>query len=244
MTDEAKAPAEDVNALKAKLNEYDERAKRFEALATDYEKKLSRYKGVDLDRLKADSEALAQKIRDEAAQSKDPADLKKWQEAQSAKIRSEVQRELDDLRDTNKKLAGVNHELTVVDKAMERIGGRFNDDMHPFIKGYIRQQVERDDKGELYIKGEDGEARYSPSKPANRLSLDEWAEELAQKHPSAAKATVPRGSGKGGEKINGTAGVDSLRFMSMTPEQRAKLPSKDRGALAMEALKNIPLNAK
>jgi len=244
MTDETK-PAEDVSALKAKLSELDERAKRFEGLYVDTSKKLKTFEGIDLDRLKADSEALAQHLRDKAAESKDPADLKKWQESQTAKIRSEIQKKLDELESENKSLKSTNHELTVVDKAMERIGGRFNEDTHMFIKQYVRDQVDRDDKGELYIRGEDKQPRYSPSKPANRLSLEEWADEIAQKHPSAAKATVPRGSGKGGERMNGNSmSVDSLRYMGMSAADRAKIPQADRGAMAIEALKNVRFGAK
>lgn len=240
MADEATKDAVDVNALRAELSAKDERAKRFEGQLATAERELARFKGVDLEKLKADSDALAQLTREQAG--KNPEDLKKWQDAQTAKIRGEIQKQIDELAEENKKLKGTNHELMVVDRAMEKLAPRFNDDGHGFIKDYIRRSVDRNDKGEFLIKGEDGEARYSKANPAHYLSLDEWADELANKHPSIAKATTPRGSGRATERVNGSAGsIDVARYAKMSREQQLAIPAKERGELATAYLSTIKL---
>lgn len=234
MADESKV---DVEKLQQDYSKLDERAKRFEAMSVDLEKKLKRFEGVDLDKLKADSEALSTVMRDKASQN--PDDLKKWQEATEAKIRTQYQAKIETTEAELQKVRGINREMLVVDKAMEKIGTRFNDDGHLFVKQYVRGQVDRDENGNFIVKDEKGEPRYSPSKPAEKLSLEEWADEIAGKHPSIAKASVPRGSAKPGEKIAGTTGVDVARYVRMSREEQLRLDPKDRADLAKAALAGV-----
>lgn len=228
---------EEFAGLQTKLTELDTRAKRFEGMATDLEKKLERYKDLDPVEYKANKEAL-EELRRELAEKGDKNDLKKWRTDTEGKIRSEVQKQIDTLQAERDQLLKEAKELKIVDKAMEKIAAKFNEDGHGFVKDYVRRSVDRDDTGEFIVKDEKGAVRYSASKPAQRLTIEEYAEEIAAKHPSIAKPSVTSGTMKPGEKLSGGAGDPALtRYLKMTPEERSKLPIADRHKLAQAAAK-------
>lgn len=230
---------EEYNTLKAELSQRDERAKRFESQLADLEKKHAKFKDVDLDRLRADSSALAELQRQRAAAN--PDDLKTWREEQKVSLRRELQTELEGLTAENKRLSTQNRELLIVDKAMAEIGPKFNEDGHVFIKQYIRESIDRDEAGNFVVKDNRGESRYSTKKPAEKLSLVEWAEELASKHPSIAKSTTVAGSKNPSlRQTNGTSqSLDVDRYLRMTDAERSALSVTDSGKLAIEAMKGI-----
>lgn len=235
------ANAGDSGALEAKVTELDTRAKRFEGLLATAEKDLAKFKGLDIEKLKADSEALTQ-LQHERAQNK-PEELKAFREAEREKIRKEFAPKLEEYETENKKLKGSLHEHLIVDKALTTVGAKFNEDAHIFVKDMIRRSMDRDEQGNIVVKDEQGNVRYSRAKPTEKLGLEEWAEEIASKHPSIAKPTVTSGSKSAGQvKLPSGGGVlDVASYIKMTPEQRAKIDPKDRGALATAAAGQIRL---
>jgi hypothetical protein len=232
----------DVGALQAKLNEQETRAKRFEGMVKDLEVKLESFRGIDPQEVKALKEELDIVKRERAEKS--PDDLKKWQSEKEQEIRRGIQKDLDEMKAALGKVRGENHELKVVEKAVEQIGAKFNDDTLPFIKQYIRQSVDREGE-DFIIKDETGNVRYSRSNPAAKMSIAEFAEEIASKHPSMARPETRGGTGTGGTKSSGTGAISVDRYMKMTPEQRAKeIPdARERGKLAQQALSSMKFSS-
>ncbi len=237
--------AEEYNTLQTKLNEADSRAKRFESMATDLEKQVKAWGDLKPDSVKGMLEDYELMKRDKATKGT-PDDLKAWQDEQIKKIRGDVQKELERLTTERDELSSRFKELSIVDKASEEIGGYFNDDVQPFIKGIIRQFVDKDENGDWIVKNDKGEVRFSPTSPANKLTLREFAEELAGRHPSFARPQVKKGVGQNGT-INPTGKVgdiDVSRYLRMSPEERANLEPKLRGQLAIAAAKQVPITNK
>jgi len=228
-----------VEELQAKINQLQERSQRFEGMSKDLEVKLKAYDGVDLARLKADAEALAIVQRENA--SKNPEELKKWRDTESQKIRGEVQKQLDEADAERKLLRKQNHEMRVIDKAVEKIGDRFNTDTIDIVKNFISGVIDRDEKGEFIVKDEEGNARFHPQKPAQKMTLEDWAEELATKRPSLAKPTTVKGSGKAGEKTASGMAIGAERYLKMSAAERAQLPRETQQEMAAQVLNGMKI---
>jgi hypothetical protein len=218
------------------------RAQRFEAQMVDLQKQVERFKGVDLDRLKAIEEDYENIKRDKAAGN--PEDLKKWKVDFEGRIRSEVQSDIAKRDEELGKLRLENRELRVVDKAIDQLADRFNPDTIPFIKGLVRQHVDVDDTGEFIVKDDKGDVRYVQGQPNQKMGIRHFAEELAAKHPSFARASVPAGGKQAGQKGAPPASLDAQRYLRMTPEQQAQVPAAERQKLALEILKTRPVSSR
>jgi hypothetical protein len=234
---------EDFTQLQTKLSEADTRAKRFESMAADLEKQVKAWGDLKPDSVKGMLEDYELLKRDRAVKSDNPEDLDKWKTETEGKIRGELQSEIEKLREDRESLTGRLKELSIVDKATETIGALFNDDVQPFIKDIIRRHVDRDENGEFLIKNDKGEKRFSHANPAKPLSLKEFAEELANKHPSFARPQVKTGARHAGEiSTNGNVtDTDVQRYMGMSREQQLSLDPKLRGELAQRAAKLMPV---
>jgi hypothetical protein len=225
MADEKTVSFEEHSRIVQDLQKATDRAQRMEAKLTDLERSFEKVKDIDPLKYKAVLEDY-DLMRKEQAKG-DPAKIDELVKEKEARIRAEVQKEIDELRGKSGKYESELKELRVVDKAMNEIGGAFNDDMHPFIKQYIRSQVDLGNDG-LIIKDDKGETRYSRADRTKPMSLREFADEIAEKHPSAAKSKAVAGSMQAGTKSNGSGGMDGARWNAMTEAQRAAYPLEDR----------------
>jgi exonuclease VII large subunit len=222
-----------------------ERAQRFEAQLVDLQKKLEPFEKIDLEKLKAHSEELDILKRKQAGKS--PEELDAWKKEQrdaiNKELRTEVQKELDGLRTEKETLSSRVTELEVVDKAMNELAPRFNEDVHPFIKDIVRQRVKKAEDGSLLVHNERGEPAYSPNDPNKPMSLGGLADELATKHPSFAKAEVVAGGrNNAGQQRNGNVKDGLHAYLHATPEERAaRWTQAERGAFAIDAMKQVKL---
>jgi len=242
MADEQVITFEEHSKLQQQLETERTRARDFEAKFTDIEKKLKTYEGIDLEKLKAAAEE-AEILKRQNAKTPEQMEAaireaeKKYADRE-AQVRKEVQGQLDAVTKERDEFKGKYRELSVTDKAMAEIGGIFNEDMHPFIKQYIRQSVDTDDRGEFVVKDERGEMRYSRTDRAKPMPLKEFAAEIAERHPSAAKASTRTGDMQAGTRSNGAGGdMTPERWLRLTPEQRAQYKPEDQRKFALEAVR-------
>lgn len=187
---------------KAEYDKAIERAQRFEAKFTDLEKQFNRFKDIDPDRVKADREALEQLEREKA--SSKPEEIEKLINRAKEDTRKEFGKKLEDYEKEIGTLRSQNHELTVVDKVFGAASGDLNDDMHDIFKDLARRACTLDAEGNIVVKDEKGEVRYSPKNPSIRMTHAEFIEELKESRGSMFKSTH-----KTGAKDTGTKGAAS-----------------------------------
>lgn len=212
------------------------RAHKFEAMVADYEK---RFKGVDIDALRAKAEE-ADILRRQAA----VGDEKKIDELiaqKEAEIRKGIQSKLEEYESRVSSLSARNKELEVVDKVFAQAADKFNSDCHEDVKARIRSSCDLSEDGQIYIKGDDGKPVYSKAKPSEKMSVNEFIDLLVEQKPSWAKAKVSPGAKapmfKTGNATNG-ATIDLDAYSKMTLADKMKLPAKLRGELAKQILKS------
>jgi hypothetical protein len=214
-----------------------DKARRLEGEVVDVRKRLEPLEKVDLVALKAKAEELDLLKQQNA---KTPDEIKQLIKEKETAIRAEIQRELDENKTALQKYQSENKELRVVDKAMGEIGKHFNDDMHPFVKQYVRQSVDVNDRGEYVIKDDSGDVRYSKVDRTKPMSLKEYADELAERHPSAARPTGTSGGMHAGTKSNGISGeMTPQKWLGMTVQQRAAYSITDQRKYGAEAVKAL-----
>lgn len=228
------------NELKAQVGKLDERSKKFEGLARDYEIKLASYKGINPDEVKAIKEDY-DNIRKQSVKS--PEDIDKLISEKENELRSSFQKQLDEARSKADSSGKELHELLVVDKALEQVGGQFAPDMHAIVKEMLRREVDRDADGNLIVKGKDGKPAYSAKEPAKLKSLGEWVEDIGAKHPSMLASTARGGALNKSEQTTGSSGIDQRRYLdAVNRRTQETIPLKERGEHATKVLSNIPFS--
>lgn len=135
------------------------------------------------------------KMLDDKAKTGDPDAIKK--------IKDELRIELADKEESFKKekaqlLAELKSER-VVAKGLQAAAALFNSDALDLIQMKIERQCDWDN-GNIIIKDDKGEPRYSEKNRREYMSMNEYLEELATKHPSLAKASGTAGFKDSGEK--------------------------------------------
>ncbi len=219
--------------VKQQLDHERERSQRFEAQLVDLQKKVEAFNGVDLDKLRADSEALQHLQRDNAIGNREQIDSL-INEAVST-VRTEAATTIDALKEQISARDKQLHELQVVDAAMNKIGGLFNDDMQPFIKQTLRDNITKTDSGDLVVIDSDGKVKYNDDQKP--MGINDFAKELVSKYPSMARPTVKSGAMPNGTVQVGGAELTPERYSQMSKEERAQLPPVKRKELAAKLFK-------
>lgn len=235
MSDTQQADAQTQTVSVEEFNKIKSRAEKFEAHLADYEK---RFKGVDIEALKAKA-AEADILSKQAA----VGDEKKIDELIAKKeqeIRKGIERELEEGKATIQKLSLRNKELEVTDKVFAQAAIKFNADCHEDVKAKIRAYCDRDEDGSYIIKDDEGKVRYSPAKPSQKMSPDEFIQELIGQKPSWATAKIQPGGKSGLFKMATTdaktVSVDD--YAKMTNDERRHLPPSVRTKFATQILKS------
>ena len=238
MADNDGVKLEDYNALREQVTKLDERAKRMEGLATDYQKQLESFKGIDPEKYRALIEDYDNLKKSTV---KTPQEIDEFVKSKEHEIRSQYQKQQDELKSKYDTTSRELHELKVVDRALEQVGGIFNEDMFPFVKEQIRREIDRDEEGNFIVKGKDGKAAYSAKEPAKTKTLSEWAAEIAERHPSMVRSTAKGGAFQKGESSNGAGSLDAKRYLDAVARgTTGDIPLAERGKMAMEVLNKTP----
>lgn len=211
--------AEDFEKLQAK---YD----RTLGELTDVKKTLDQFKGIDIAKLKADSEALTQLEKEVASTS--PDKLKEWKDKEKQKLRDEVAKELKEAKELTEKLSKENRKLKITDKVFAAIAPKFNEDVHDDLKEYAERYGDLDDQGNIIFKDAQGNPRFKNGNEP--FTIEDFGAELVQKKPSWAKASFTGGTHQNGATTKGGTDYSHIK----TFNDLMKLPN------AREVLKNLP----
>lgn len=243
MTEETRATVsfEEFSKAQQDLQRVTERAQRFEAEIVDLKKTHEKFKDIDLEKYKATMEDYDNLRREQAKG--DPVKIEQIVKEREGKVRSEVQKQLDELAKENQSLKTDLKELRIVDRVHSNVAGFFNDDVQEDVKARIRTAVDMRDDGTYIIKDEKGEPRYSAADHTKLMSVDEFAAELQKKKPSWAKPSQVSGGLHAGVKTNGDLKFDPAAYLQLSDSQRGKYNAKERGEMAQAVLSKIPAMA-
>lgn len=214
---------------KDRQSQLDERAKRFEAQAVDFEKQLQQFKGVDLEALRAAAEE--NEILKRQGQGVDEAKFQEAVEEKIKKVRQEWQSKFDAVESSKKQLEEKLHEHEVVGAAYSILGTKVKEDMAPFIKDVLRASLRKE--GDQIVAYSGKEKLYSKQDVSKEMALNEYCGLLAEKYPSAFRESVPSGTMSKGERIQGTGAVDLVAKLR-DPELAKGLSAKERLEAGMQ----------
>ena len=151
-------------------------------------------------------------------------------------IRDEFQGKLDD---ATRQLAAKDETITkllIVDRAMTKLGSQFRDDLSDIAKDLIKNAFgwEGDlDKGGLFVKDEKGQPKFKAG-TNQKMTPEDWIEELKQSRPSLFKPEVVPGSKQGGDKKQTGTSTGATRppagFENWSQEKRQEWFSQNREA--------------
>lgn len=175
------------------------------------------------------------KMVDDKAKSGDPEAIEKMKRELRDEFASQEERLKADLEKTSRELK---HER-VIRSALSKAAEVFNADSLDLIQTRIEQSCDWED-GQIIVKNERGEVRYSERNKREKMGLDEFLGELREKYPSCARATVPQGTDNGRAKSSASNGraVSFAELQGMSPEQQRKSLTPEA---ASEILKSIKL---
>jgi len=216
---------------KAEYEALQEKFRKEQAKAVDYER---RFKGVDLDALKAAKEERDILARQSA--SGDPDKVKAEIDKAVSETRKQLQKELEENENTLKAIKAENKELKVVDRVFAEAASKFIDKSHVDLKRVIRESGDLDDNGNIVFRDDKGEKLYSKKKPSEPMGVAEFIEGLLDEKPHWAVDFSVSGAKQTGEKRTGGAKITSLSQLNgLTPEKQREVMSqmdpKDLSAL-------------
>lgn len=174
------------------------------------------------------------KMLDDKAKEGDPDAIKKIKDEAQNKI-AEIEERL------NKQLSETSNALKherVTKGAIQAAAQYFNDDALDLIETKISKHCDWED-GQIVIKDEKGEIRYSETNRREKMTIDEFMKELASKYPSIAKPTGKPGTQQPGHKTNSNDRTVSIaQLQAMTSAEQSEAFKKDPN-LAREYLRTI-----
>lgn len=189
----------------------------------------------ELQKLQSAKDERDKMISDKAA-SGDPEAIKKLKDEYQTKLaetEEKAKREMSELQNALK------HER-VTKSAVQKAAQYFNDDALDLIETKISKHCDWED-GQITIKDEKGEVRYSETNRREKMGLDEFMKELAIKYPSCAKASSQAGTKQPGSKTNGAHKTWSIaQISSMTPAEQTTFFNANPD-VAREFLRNVSL---
>lgn len=152
-----------------------------EAERTDYEVKLK------------EANRKLDALRKEKAVSK-PEDLDAWRSEEEKRIRSEIGGEIETEREKTKRLEAELKELRVVSNVFSAAKDKFNKDVEDDVKERIRKSCDIAEDGQVIVKDEKGNIRYSKTNVSKPMGIEEFIEEVAEQKPSWVSKTVVSGT--------------------------------------------------
>jgi len=215
---------------KAQYEALQEKFRREQARAIDYEKKFG---GLDIEALKAKAEERDILAREKV--SGDPDKVKAEIDRAVSDVRKQLAKEIETRDEKLKRLSSENKELRVVDTVFAQAAGKFIDKAHSDLKRTIRETGDVDESGNIVFKSEKGEILYSKKNPSLPMQTEEFIESLIEEKPHWAADFSIAGAKDAGEKKGATGPkVSSLsQLNNMTPEkQREILASMDPNDVA------------
>lgn len=178
------------------------------------------------------------KMIDDKASTGDPEAIKKIKDEYQGKLAETEEKFQKQLSESQNALK---HER-VTKQAIQKAAQYFNDDALDLIETKIAKFCDWED-GQVVIRNEKGEIRYSENNKREKMGLDEFMKELTTKHPSCAKATSQPGTMTPGTKTSATGNGKSwnmAQVQAMTPSEQAQFFNANPDA-AKQFLRNVSL---
>lgn len=226
---EPKSTEPSVADLQAQLNEITKKlTKREEDMA---------YLQKENNTLKEAKKDLDKRISDDAGKG-DPDAMKR--------IRDEHQNQLADaetkFKEKEAKLLKELKQERVIAKGIQKAAALFNDDALELVQMKIERFADYED-GEIVIRDEKGEIRYSEENKRQKMGIDEFLKEVATKIPSIARATGQQGVNQNGTHMKNSNGEKQWtlqEFQNLSPkEQREAKISPEQADQFLKQLSKI-----
>lgn len=216
-----------------KNEKLDEKAKRFEGQLTDVQKKLERFTDIDIEKLKADSDALKVLERE-----KDGIPQDKFDNAVEEAIKEQRTEWQTKLEASNKLITDLTSKVTdfeVVGTAMSDLSSKLKDDpiTKPFIENLLRQNLKKE--GESLIVYHGDEKVFSKQDISKPMEAKEYYGIIQEQYPSAFTESAPAGTKNNNERVGGKVSNQGLLERAQDPEA-AKSLDKDERAKASNML--------
>jgi hypothetical protein len=215
---------------------------KWQAKATNLEKKLEAYKTIDPEEYKNLKEEVTI-LRRENAEG-DPKKIDEVITKERTEIENKFRKQYGDsieaLKKEKQEISSELDRLRVVNPAMLKAADVFNSTELSLIQMLIEKDLAFKD-GQIIVKDEKGEPKLSPTNPRQLMSIDEYMEGLTAKYPGCAKPRGTAGSREAGTTRSAqgtkTENYTVTQYLNMTREQQLQIPLAERGKLAEQALK-------
>ena len=224
--DESSQKQAEPTVSKAEFDRLLEQKQALEAKAVHYEKTFA---GIDPEEHKALKEEKKIYERKGAKTEEELASVI------SEQLRGEYGEKLSTLEKNLTQTAAQLKEYEITDVAMRDAAGRFNDDVIDDVKDKVRRFVDKNEAGDLVVKDDKGNVRYSPNSPSQLMTVAEYMQELAQLKPSWARPDSVPGAKHGAEKSGtGNSGFkipSSAEWAQMSQAEKTKfvIENKPKG---------------
>jgi hypothetical protein len=201
----------------------------------DMKRRMTKFESLDVEKLKADAEAL--RLLQEKDASGDPEKMKKLVKDREAEIRASVEQDIQKLKKSLEELTNRNKELEVTERVFALASARFNEDTYEDVKEKIRRHCNLADGGISVTI--DGKPAYEPGSASKPMSPESFVNWLVEQRPSWAKPTNKGGTRtEGAKNTNGAAAGKSYSLSQLqnmdSAEQRkaaAEMPAEDRAKI-------------
>jgi len=148
-------------------------------------------------------------------------------------IRTELNGKLTQTEQEKAQLANRLKSLTVTDKVMSILGDKLVPDARKFIRMEIEKECDLEgdfDSGQIVVKDENGNIRWSATKPDQKMSADEYAEMLKSRYPSFIASNA-----RSAEPVNG-----AHKMQGQTTSTQRKYTMADFEKMTDAELNEVP----
>jgi hypothetical protein len=215
---------QDTNTISVSVEEYNGMKARLQGLQT-FQIKVQ------------EKEAELEKLRSEINEVKSKKSPSKEEIEQA--LRNEFAEKLTLTEKQAKELQSKLKTLTVTDKVMGAVGDKILPDARDFLKMEVEKECDLDgefENGQIVIKDEHGNIRWSAKRPNERMSIEEYWEMKASQRPSLFKSNA-----RGAEPVNGGTKfqINPVHKTSITWEQYTSLTPEQQRAVSLEDKKRL-----
>jgi ribosomal 50S subunit-associated protein YjgA (DUF615 family) len=223
-TETTETTKQTVNFSQADYDREKHRARQLEGQLVDIKKQLEPYQKLgdplDLKYRLSDYEKLTSEENKKPAKLDDKEFesilMKKVEEAKKP-LMSEFEKAQNRASELEKRL----HSIEVVDRAVDKTSKFFAPDTLPVVKElYFNKYIKKDDDGSFYVVGEDGQIRH---KGSQRLTIEDFAEEVLTKHPSFRASSPSNNTRPSGVNSNSAIGTGLEAKLSGVSDKQARV---------------------
>lgn len=142
-----------------------------------------------------------------------PDELNKLWETREAEIREEAFAEVSKYKTQLESISSKYKQVTVVSQLMNEFGAGVLDKARPDIEAEVSRYVDANENGEVTIRDDRGNVRYSPTEPSRKMNAREFFAELEDRKDYCFRAKgINKGSIMPGQTVSNTASNSAGSF--------------------------------